>query len=684
MKVSFVIPVFNQIEHTRICLDTLAATLPANLDYQVILVDDASSEATRLYLSQLRPPHVVLHNVRNLGYAASNNRAARIAEGEFLALLNNDLVLQSGWLTPMLDAFASRPRAGVVGNIQLDAANTKVDHAGVIFRDGGYPVHYREPLSNAQARGQFIEYPSVTAACCLVRREWFLRTGGFDEGYRNGFEDTDLCLRAREDGFVNLVATRSVVHHHISSSEGRGAYEFRNAQRFLARWGPRAFALQQEWEENRAREWRTQQAKIFFQTLPGRLGFARRTVRRAHRAALAAERVLARNRTRPLTIGVDLRPMVAGGANGGVKPLVFSFLREIGTQRGSSFKFVVAANANLQPELETVLPSGSVMCLADVEGFTVKRKESCAWTILEHSSTWAPESMNMDVLYAPFGDSSFMRAGLPCVSLIVDLLHRDLPAALPIEEINHRHAWFTRIASQATYFQCISDYTAQSLQAHYQIHPARCFRTYIPAHQRLLLLPAPSTESDEFPSRSFFYYPANFWPHKNHETLLLAYRLYLLQTGSPRWPLVFTGHPDARSAELQEISRALGLGSSVRFLGHLPEAKLVAVWSQAGALVFPSLYEGFGIPLVEAMHFGVPILCANAASLPEVAGDAAEFTDPHDPTAIARSLQRISADAGLRTELVRRGRRQLERFSLSAEAARLAHFLEAAGRHQAP
>jgi glycosyltransferase involved in cell wall biosynthesis len=84
------------------------------------------------------------------------------------------------------------------------------------------------------------------------------------------------------------------------------------------------------------------------------------------------------------------------------------------------------------------------------------------------------------------------------------------------------------------------------------------------------------------------------------------------------------------------------------------------------------------------MHFGVPILCANAASLPEVAGDAAEFTDPHDPTAIARSLQRISGDVGLRTELVRRGRQQLARFSLSAEAARLAHFFEAAGRHQAP
>src|SRR5690606_31987762 len=116
------------------------------------------------------------------------------------------------------------------------------DHVGVIFRDGGYPVHYREPLVEAQSRGPYAEFPAVTAACCMIRREWFLRVGGFDEVYRNGFEDNDLALRAREDGFVNLVATQSVVRHHISRSSGRAAQEYRNAERFPARWGPRAAA----------------------------------------------------------------------------------------------------------------------------------------------------------------------------------------------------------------------------------------------------------------------------------------------------------------------------------------------------------------------------------------------------------------------------------------------------------
>ena len=178
MQVSFIIPIFNQLAYTQACLSSLRATLPPGLSHEIILVDDASTDGSRDFLRELAPPHIVLLNERNLGYAAANNRGARIAQGEFLALLNNDLVLQPGWFEPMLAAFTQHSRAGLVGNIQLAADTGEVDHAGVIFRDGGYPVHYREPLAGAQSRGPYVEFPAVTAACCLVRREWFLRAGG--------------------------------------------------------------------------------------------------------------------------------------------------------------------------------------------------------------------------------------------------------------------------------------------------------------------------------------------------------------------------------------------------------------------------------------------------------------------------------------------------------------------------
>jgi GT2 family glycosyltransferase len=686
VQVSFIIPVFNQLSLTQACLASLKSTLPPGLEHEIILIDDASTDATRDFLRELPPPHIVLLNERNLGYAASNNRGARVAQGEFLALLNNDLVLQPGWFEPMLAAFTARRRVGLVGNVQLSAETGEVDHVGVIFRDGGYPVHLSESLNLARARGPYAEFPAVTAACCLVRRDWFLLTGGFDEQYRNGFEDTDLSLRAREDGLINLVATSRVVRHHISRSTGRSAYEYRNAHRFLERWGPRAAALERDWATQDAQARAAANARRFFAPFHRRLGVVAKSLRQIHRAALITERLDQAAASRPLRVGVDLLRMSPGGGNGGVKPLVYSFLAEMGRQRGAALNFVLVAESSLRAELEPLLRRGDFLLEPDNDNFAISRRDESGLRPAGRFSsvTDLQAKAGLDVLYAPFGISPLMHRDLPCVSLIVDLLHRDLPEALPIEEVNFRHEWFTRVATEATYIQCISRYVVGRLHTHYAVHPARCFHTYIPAQNRL---PTPASDvlsAVGAPEGPYFFYPANFWPHKNHETLLVAYRQYAHAAASRAWPLVFTGQPDARMTLLEEMRDGLGLRDSVHFLGHLDNAAFATLWSRAGALVFPSLHEGFGIPLLEAMRFGVPILAANTTSLPEVGGDACLYVDPSDPRLIADALRRLAIREGLREDLVSRGRARLSAFSLETEAGRLAHFLESAARKQVP
>lgn len=686
MQVSFIIPIFNQLAHTQECLASLKSTLPAGLNFEILLVDDGSTDASRDFLRELPPPHVVLLNERNLGYAASNNRAARIAQGEILALLNNDLVLQPGWFEPMLAAFGIHPNAGLVGNIQLATDTGEVDHAGVVFRDGGYPVHHREPLSEARKRWPYAEFPAVTAACCMIRREWFLKTGGFDEEYRNGFEDNDLALRAREDGWINLVATGSVVRHHISRSPGRANYEYRNARRFLDRWGPRAAALEKDWAVSDARVRAANAARRYFSPIHRRLGFGASALRRQHRLALIKERRIRQTATKPLRVGVDLLRMLPGGANGGVKPLVYSFLAEIGRQRGASFNFAAIAPAELRDELTPLLRRGDFLIEPSATGYVVSRHEGSDW---RPSGLFANDDdvvakAGLDVLYAPFGVSRFQHESIPCVSLIVDLLHRDLPAALPVEEVNFRHEWFSQVVNSAAFIQCISRHVVKQLAQHYGIHPARCFHTYIPAQSRLPAAAAETTLPPALPETPYFFYPANFWPHKNHETLLVAYRQYAQAAGTRAWPMVFTGQPDERMTLLAEFRDALGLAGAVHFLGHLEPTAFAAVWSRAGALVFPSLHEGFGIPLLEAMRFGIPILASNTTSLPEVGGDACVYVDPADPRLIADALRRVAIREGLREDLVNRGRARLATFSLELEAGRLAHFLESAARNQVP
>ena len=243
MEASFVIPLYNCLELTQAGLRSLRATLPAGLEHEIILVDDGSTDGTRGWLRDQAsstgpvdgPPVRVLLNERNLGFAAACNRGAATAQGEFLFLLNNDLVFLPGWFGPMRAVFARRADTGLVGNVQLAAATGAVDHAGLFFDRLGKPVHDTARPWWARLAG-LRPVPAVTGACLAIRRRDWRAFGGFDEGYVNGGEDVDLCLRALDAGRRNYVALRSVVRHHVSRSPGRKRHDEENSRRLTVCW----------------------------------------------------------------------------------------------------------------------------------------------------------------------------------------------------------------------------------------------------------------------------------------------------------------------------------------------------------------------------------------------------------------------------------------------------------------
>jgi glycosyltransferase involved in cell wall biosynthesis len=147
-------------------------------------------------------------------------------------------------------------------------------------------------------------------------------------------------------------------------------------------------------------------------------------------------------------------------------------------------------------------------------------------------------------------------------------------------------------------------------------------------------------------------------PHKNLLALIDALATI---PAAERPALVLAGYPTEHEAQLRERTSALGLDEYVRFRGWLSETEVEGLWAIADAFVFPSLYEGFGLPVLEAMARGVPVACSDASSLPEVAGEAALLFDPHDEQAISYSLQRLLTDAALVDRLRDAGRaRSLE------------------------
>jgi glycosyltransferase involved in cell wall biosynthesis len=149
-------------------------------------------------------------------------------------------------------------------------------------------------------------------------------------------------------------------------------------------------------------------------------------------------------------------------------------------------------------------------------------------------------------------------------------------------------------------------------------------------------------------------------PHKN---LLALIGALALLPADARPLLVLPGYPTEHEAQLRERAAAAGVAAEVRFLSWISPEELEGLWALAAAFVFPSLYEGFGLPVLEAMARGVPVACSNASSLPEVAGEAALLFDPHDEVAIAASLQRLLDDHALRERLRARGLAQAEKFT---------------------
>ena len=149
-------------------------------------------------------------------------------------------------------------------------------------------------------------------------------------------------------------------------------------------------------------------------------------------------------------------------------------------------------------------------------------------------------------------------------------------------------------------------------------------------------------------------------PHKNLLALIAALERLPREE---RPVLVLPGYATAHEAELRERAHALGVDDDVRFPGWISAAELEGLWALASAFVYPSLYEGFGLPVLEAMARGVTVACSNTSSLPEVAGDGALLFDPRDEGAIATAIARLLHEPELAGELRMRGLRRAQEFS---------------------
>jgi glycosyltransferase involved in cell wall biosynthesis len=287
----------------------------------------------------------------------------------------------------------------------------------------------------------------------------------------------------------------------------------------------------------------------------------------------------------------------------------------------------------------------------------------------------------VDLYFCPFGALWPRPMPVPTVVTLVDIQEVFYPEYFTAQDLFNRHFHYKGSTKMADRVITISDFSRETIIKHHKISPNRICAIHLCADDlfyqgsEVFHLPNIPLSNGEF-----VFYPANFWQHKNHDRLLKALKWLKTEKGL-NVSAVFTGHEVANGYPISEKIREYGIEDLVNHLGYLPVEQVAYLYSKAKLMVFPSLYEGFGMPLIEAMAAGCPVAASNLTSLPEIGGDAADYFDPFSIESIGSTIEKLWMDSSRRDQLIEKGYKRSQDFSASKLAdSHKRIFQEAADR----
>jgi glycosyltransferase involved in cell wall biosynthesis len=263
----------------------------------------------------------------------------------------------------------------------------------------------------------------------------------------------------------------------------------------------------------------------------------------------------------------------------------------------------------------------------------------------------------------------------PSVVTIHDCIHLMFPQYLPNRwSLAYARTSITLAAKRSTRVLTVSESSKRDILRYVDIPPGKIDVIYNAYDERFRDVPnedAVARVRERFQLQDqFVLYAGNVKPHKNLERLIEAFHL-VRSRGLDQLKLVLIGDEISKYTALRRAVHRHQLHKYVRFLGFLPLDTLAVLYRLAGVFVFPSLYEGFGLPPLEAMASGTPVVTSNVSSLPEVAGNAAVLVDPYNASAIADGIYRVLTDDTLRLDLKRRGIERATQFSWESSVRRV-------------
>ncbi len=279
--------------------------------------------------------------------------------------------------------------------------------------------------------------------------------------------------------------------------------------------------------------------------------------------------------------------------------------------------------------------------------------------------------VDADVIHHPFTTLKPLGLDIPSVLTFWDMQHEFYPGFFSKIELKMRNQLYAPSARQATRVITSAEFTKKCLIEKYDVDANKIDVVYTGYGSEYRII----DDEDQLAlirrkydlEAPFFFYPAATWPHKNHKTLLRALKL-LREKYRFDGRLVLTGIAMQSQNEILSLVKELGLSDHVKVLGYLPYEEMPILYNLANLMVFPSFFEGFGIPLVEAMACGCPVACSNVTSMPEVVGNSGAMFDPNSVEEMAETLWAIWNDEDKRRQMSQSGLQRASLFNWSDTA----------------
>jgi len=287
------------------------------------------------------------------------------------------------------------------------------------------------------------------------------------------------------------------------------------------------------------------------------------------------------------------------------------------------------------------------------------------WHIwFEYSVSRALEKYRPDVFFSPDGFLS-LRSKRPAVMAVHDLAHEHFPDSVPWLVRRFYQRYVPRYCRRAEHLLAVSSFTKEDIQQQYGVASSKITVCGNGCREGFRPLPEAEQQAARLQyadGQPYFLYVGAVHPRKNIHRLIEAYSRFRQKAGAAV-KLLIAGRFAWQAGAVRNAYEASAFKDGIRFPGFVPDENLPQLMGGACCFVYPSLFEGFGLPLLEAMHCDVPIISSINSSLPEVAGDAALLVDPLSTEQLAAALQRVFEDQALRRKLVEAGREQRLKYS---------------------